>query len=231
MKRQKKRMRRICIIADRSGKGGRDRLSGVLRYGSHTPDWTMEVVLIGQYDTGTRLRTIFNNRPPDALILLTNDKSVISFIVSVQRRMRFAGAVMTMDMKEDAISKVRRVLDVRLDDGAIANASINLLLRRGYTNFAYVGFSLEDQHSNVRRETIRQIAKKEGLYFSTTDDADDIVRLADWLKELPRPCGIITYYDMRARDVLDACHLAHLNVPDQIAIVGSDNDTGLCEVT
>ena len=224
-------MRRICIIADRSGKGGRDRLSGVLRYGSHTPDWTMEVVLIGQYDTGTRLRTIFNNRPPDALILLTNDKSVISFIVSVQRRMRFVGAVMTMDMKEDAISKVRRVLDVRLDDGAIANASINLLLRRGYTNFAYVGFSLEDQHSNVRRETIRQIAKKEGLYFSTTDDADDIVRLADWLKELPRPCGIITYYDMRARDVLDACHLAHLNVPDQIAIVGSDNDTGLCEVT
>ena len=36
---------------------------------------------------------------------------------------------------------------------------------------------------------------------------------------------------MRARDVLDACRLARLDVPGQIAIIGSDNDTGLCEAT
>ena len=224
-------MRRVCIIADRSGKGGRDRLSGVLRYGSRTADWTMEVVLIGQCDAEARLRTIFNNRPPDALILLTDDKSVIRFIESAQRKRRFTGSVMAMDVKADAISQLHRVLDIHLDDRAIANISMNLLLRRGYTNFAYVGFSLEDQHSDVRREAIRQIAEGKGLPFATTDDADDIVRLADWLKALPRPCGVITYYDMRARDVLDACRLAHLTVPEQIAIVGSDNDTGLCEAT
>ena len=224
-------MRRICIIADRSGKGGRDRLSGVLRYGSRTPDWTMEVILIGQCDAEARIRTIFKERPPDALILLTDDRKTIRVIESAQREGLFTGGVMIMDTQLDAVSRIRSSLDIRLDDYAIARTSMELLIRRGFANFAYVGFALEPQHSNARCNAIRKIAEENGASFVSTDDADDIVLLSDWLKELPRPCGIITYYDMRARDVLDACRLARLDVPGQIAIIGSDNDTGLCEAT
>ena len=231
MERQKKRMRRICIIADRSGKGGRDRLSGVLRYGSRTPDWTMEVISVGQRDAEARMRTIFKERPPDAIVLLTDDRKTLRFIESAQREGLFTGGVMIMDAKLDAVAHIRRSLDIRLDDEAIARTSMELLIRRGLANFAYVGFALEPQHSNARREAIRRIAEENGSPFASTDDADDIVRLSDWLKELPRPCGVVTYYDMRARDVLDACRLARLDVPGQIAIIGSDNDTGLCEAT
>ena len=231
MERQKKRMRRICIIADRSGKGGRDRLSGVLRYGSRTPDWTMEVISVGQRDAEARMRTIFKERPPDAIVLLTDDRKTIAFIESAQREGLFTGGVMIMDAKLDAVANIRSSLDIRLDDEAIARTSMELLVRRGLANFAYVGFALEPQHSNARREAIRRIAEENGSPFASTDDADDIVRLSDWLKELPRPCGVVTYYDMRARDVLDACRLARLDVPGQIAIIGSDNDTGLCEAT
>ena len=231
MKSPPKRMRRICIIADRSGKGGRDRLSGVLRYGSRTPDLTMEVISIGQSDAEARLQTIFNERPPDAIALLTDDRKTIRFIESAQREGLFTGGVMIMDVKWDTVNRIRSSLDIRLDDEAIARTSMELLIRRGFANFAYVGFALEPQHSNARREAIRRIAEENGASFATTDDADDIARLSDWLKGLPRPCGVITYYDMRARDVLDACRLARLDVPGQIAIIGSDNDTGLCEAT
>ena len=231
MERKRKRIRRICIIADRSGKGGRDRLSGVLRYGSHAPDWPMEVILIGQCDAEARIRTIFKERPPDALMLLTEDRKAIRVIGSAQREGLFTGNVMIMDTQLDAVDRIRSSLDIRLDDNVIARTSMELLIRRGFANFAYVGFALEPQHSNARREAIRQIAEENGASFASTDDADDIARLSDWLKGLPRPCGVITYYDMRARDVLDACRLARLDVPGQIAIIGSDNDTGLCEAT
>ncbi len=231
MEHQKKRMRRICIIADRSGKGGRDRLSGVLRYGSRTSDWTMEVIAIGQSDAEARLRTIFKERPPDDIVLLTDDRKTIRFIESAQRADLFTGGVMTMDVKQDTVDRIRSSLDIRLDDNAIARTSMELLIRRGFANFAYVGFALEPQHSNARREAIRRIAEENGSSFAATDDADDIARLSDWLKGLPRPCGVTTYYDMRARDVLDACRLARLDVPGQIAIIGSDNDMGLCEAT
>ena len=224
-------MRRICIIADRSGKGGRDRLSGVLRYGSRTPDWTMEVISIGQSDAEARLQTIFKERPPNDIVLLTDDRKAIRFIESAQRAGLFTGGVMIMDAKWDTVNRIRSSLDIRLDDDAIARISMELLIRRGFANFAYVGFALEPQHSNARHEAIRRIAEENGYFFASTDDADDIARLSDWLKGLPLPCGVITYYDMRARDVLDACRLARLDVPGQIAIIGSDNDTGLCEAT
>ena len=138
---------------------------------------------------------------------------------------------MIMDTQLDAVDRIHSSLDIRLDDNAVARTSMELLIRRGVANFAYVGFALEPQHSNARCEAIRQIAERNEASFASTDDADDIVRLSDWLKELPRPCGVITYYDMRARDVLDACRLARLDVPGQIAIISSDNDTGLCEAT
>ncbi len=231
MKGHKKAMRRICIIADRSGKGGRDRLSGVLRYGSRTPDWTMEVILIGQCDAEARIRTTFKDRPPDALVLLADDRKAMRFIESAQREGLFTGGVMIMDAQSDSAGRIRSSLDIRLDDDAIARTSMELLVRRGFANFAYVGYALEPQHSNARREAIRRIAEGSGSSFASTDDADDIVRLSEWLTELPRPCGVMTYYDMRARDVLDACRLARLDVPGQIAIIGSDNDTGLCEAT
>ena len=192
MERKRKRIRRICIIADRSGKGGRDRLSGVLRYGSRAPDWTMEVILIGQCDAESRIRTIFKARPPDALILLTEDRKTIQVIESAQHEGLFSGNVMIMDAQLDAVDRIRSSLDIRLDDNVIARTSMELLIRRGFANFAYVGFALEPQHSNARREAIRQIAEENGASFASTDDADDIARLSDWLKGLPRPCGVIT---------------------------------------
>ena len=43
--------------------------------------------------------------------------------------------------------------------------------------------------------------------------------------------GVVTYYDLRSRDVLDACNLAQLKVPEQIGIIGSDDDASICEAT
>ncbi len=53
-----------------------------------------------------------------------------------------------------------------------------------------------------------KIARDKGFPFFSTDDAENIGTLAEWLKNLPKPCGIVAYYDMRSRDVLDACRLA-----------------------
>ena len=46
----------------------------------------------------------------------------------------------------------------------------------------------------------------------------------DWLRSLPKPVGIIAVSDARARQLLQACILADIEVPEQVAIVGIDND-------
>jgi LacI family transcriptional regulator len=55
--------------------------------------------------------------------------------------------------------------------------------------------------------------------------------LADWLIGLPKPVGLMACNDARARYVLEACRLAGLKVPDDVAVIGVDNDEMICELT
>jgi LacI family transcriptional regulator len=48
--------------------------------------------------------------------------------------------------------------------------------------------------------------------------------LTAWLVALPKPVGIIAVTDARARHLLQACVLAGIPVPEQVAIIGIDND-------
>jgi LacI family transcriptional regulator len=51
-----------------------------------------------------------------------------------------------------------------------------------------------------------------------------IEQLIGWLRELPKPVGIIAVTDARARHLLQACLIAGIAVPEQVAIIGIDND-------
>jgi LacI family transcriptional regulator len=46
----------------------------------------------------------------------------------------------------------------------------------------------------------------------------------DWLRNLPKPVGIVAVTDARARQLLQACMIAGIEVPEQVAIIGIDND-------
>ncbi|SFV13274.1 XylR family transcriptional regulator [Pseudoduganella namucuonensis] len=45
-----------------------------------------------------------------------------------------------------------------------------------------------------------------------------------WLRSLPKPVGIIGVTDARARQLLQACIIAGIEVPEQVALIGIDND-------
>lgn len=55
--------------------------------------------------------------------------------------------------------------------------------------------------------------------------------LAKWLKRLPMPIGLMACNDDCGRGVLEACRTANIHVPEQIAVVGVDNDNLLCELS
>jgi len=59
------------------------------------------------------------------------------------------------------------------------------------------------------------------------ENAEGIIQ---WLLELPKPCGIFTCADHWARIVARYVRLAGLRVPDDIALVGVDNDVVECHL-
>lgn len=50
-----------------------------------------------------------------------------------------------------------------------------------------------------------------------------------WLLDLPKPVAILTWTSDRGRELLYACRAAGLVVPEQVAVLGGDEDTLLCE--
>ena len=55
-------------------------------------------------------------------------------------------------------------------------------------------------------------------------------RLIPWLLSLPKPCGVFSATDMSAFRVINACRTAGITVPEQVAVLGVDNDSVICQV-
>jgi LacI family transcriptional regulator len=60
---------------------------------------------------------------------------------------------------------------------------------------------------------------------------DDLERTGRWLGSLRRPVGVLACNDLRGLHVLEACEHRGLRVPDEVAVVGVDDDALLCELS
>ncbi len=128
-----------------------------------------------------------------------------------------------------------------VDDGAIGIIAAEHLLERGFERFAFVGFK-DARFSIVREDSFRQAVEARGrsassyLYRVTaTDSASDDwpaveAALARWLGALAKPVGVFACNDSSASNVADVCRQLGLAVPEQVAIIGADDDDLLCEM-
>ncbi len=129
-----------------------------------------------------------------------------------------------------------------LDNGAIGRLAARHLTERGFHHLAFVGENKSDW-SAARAEGFQRYAKTELAHHPTatfhrldltrasTEWCPAVGELVGWLRRLPRPVGILACRDLRAREVAQACRMARLRIPEDVAIVGVDNDDLLCELT
>src|SRR5690606_5864941 len=61
--------------------------------------------------------------------------------------------------------------------------------------------------------------------------APERMRLMEWLRALPKPVGVLAWYDIAGRELLEACKAADVRVPDEVAVLGVDNDELFCNIT
>jgi LacI family transcriptional regulator len=54
--------------------------------------------------------------------------------------------------------------------------------------------------------------------------------MACWIRALPKPVGVMAGYDIRGREILDVCRQLGISVPDEVALIGVDNDDLICDL-
>ena len=141
--------------------------------------------------------------------------------------------------QQAAGSRLARVHEVRPDSRAAGRLAAEHLLDRGLRSFAFVGLSSEVPWSAERGQGFTERLAAAKLPYAEfplprrvadREWGREQAILAAWLATLPRPLGLLACDDDRARQVCEACHGADLAVPDDVAIVGVDNDDLLCEL-
>ncbi|MCA9245596.1 MAG: DNA-binding transcriptional regulator, partial [Planctomycetales bacterium] len=129
---------------------------------------------------------------------------------------------------------------VRTDNEKIGVLAAEHLLARGFRHFAYCGIpdTPFSPWSKQRAAAFARCVQAAGFSCAQYRGRHRSARyweslqtgLCEWLSALPRPLGLMACNDARARHVLEALRRLQLRVPEDVAVIGVDNDETMCEL-
>ena len=216
----------VALIIESSVSYGRSILQGIARYISSHHQWS---VYFEQHELGTPPPAWLASSHWDGILCRPTDSAL------AQRLKRMQVPVVDLnDLHENL-----KLPWVGSNHQAIGRLGARHFLERGFRHFAFCGFTNE-LWARQRREGFREITEKDNLpipvYESPWRGSNvsrwdlEIEQLGKWLNDLPKPIGVMACNDARALHLLNACHQAGLLVPEEVAVIGVDNEEIFCEL-
>lgn len=132
----------------------------------------------------------------------------------------------------------RRYFGVRHNQEGVVKRALSELFARGFGDYGYVNFRTRREWSAERERLFALEVRNRGFkahVFKSWERGkdDDIVafdqRLTDFIAGMPKPCGILAANDEMAVRVLRAAEHIGIRVPEEIAVMGIDDDELICE--
>ncbi len=154
---------------------------------------------------------------------------------SVEKLMKAGIAVVAEDFKE----RQKNIPNITGDYLSTGRMGAEYFLRKGFKNFAFYGFKnivwsrerLQGFENRVNEEgyTVHQFEhqrkfKYQELWYYKPS------ALSKWLKSLPKPIALMTCDDNQAMHITEACRISNIRIPEEVAVLGVDNDEMLCNL-
>jgi len=215
--------RHVALLIETSNAYGRGLLQGIIHYTRENRPWSFHLI------EQTR-----GQDPPAWLASWKGD----GILARIETK-RIARAVRRSRLPTVDVSAARlapAIPWVETDDVQIARLGVEHLMERGFKHFAYCGDARFNWSVWRERQFLQEVrgAGHDCHVFAAGGAEEDRTgedrALIAWLRQLPKPVGIMACYDIRGQQVLDACREAGLAVPDEVAVLGVDNDELLCEL-
>ncbi len=228
---------RVALLVESSRAYGRGLLHGIAEYVRLHGPWSIYMAERGLGDA-----------PPAWLAGWQGD----GVIARIENR-EMARAIAALGLPTVDLRGLLSGLDLPListDDRAVAYMAVDHFLERGFRNFAFCGFASADYSENRSRafaERVEDAGYECHVYqpsrkpqpaangFETIAlEQSGLVaetEVARWVEALPKPVGLMACNDIRGQQVLNACRDVGLAVPEEVAVLGVDNDDVLCDLS
>jgi LacI family transcriptional regulator len=187
-------------------------------------------------------RWVLRDVPPDGQILPSlrewQPQGIIAHLFDADFARRVIALRKPLVNITNTLTRLKAPL-VEVDHLRVGQLAAEHFLQRGYVNFGYLGSGWTG-FSKQREQGFRQRLAKAGRTLSSCY-ADYLPRpplgaswksvdrqVRDWLLTLPKPAAILASNDVPARHLAETCRTLGLFVPEQVALLGVDNDEVEC---
>ncbi len=217
---------RVALLIETSNAYARGLLSGIYSYVREQGSWSTYFPELSRGDL-----------PPESLKRWRGD----GVIARIENN-RIADAISKLKIPIVDVSATRALADVpwvETHDESIAQLAVQHLQERGFKNFAFCG-DHRFAWSRYRCDGMKRILARQGYHCHAFGDApikvirhkalDEDQQLLEWIQALPKPIGILCCYDIRGRQLIELCQQNHIAVPEQVAVLGVDNDDLVCNL-
>ena len=231
--RQRPARPKVALLIETSNSYARGLLEGIAGYLREHRGWS---VYLAEHGRGDRAPQWLEGWDGDGIIARVENAAIEKAVV--------ASGLPVVD-----VSAARLIPDVpwvETDDRAIAEAAAAHLLERGFRHFGFSGVG-RFNWSNWRSDHFRKRVQAAGYDCSVHETEEHASRahpptdrdpdweqqlrgLVAWVRQLPKPVGVFACYDIRGLQILEACRRAGVRVPDEVAVIGVDNDRLLCDL-
>jgi LacI family transcriptional regulator len=218
--------RTVALIIETSNSYARELLRGIRAWGREHEAWAFRLVEQGR---GAAVPAWLRRWPGDGIIARVENEAIAGALKAT----RLPVVDVSAALPEPAFPRVVT------NSEAVTRLAAEHLLERGFTHFGYCG-DPQFLWSAQRRKYFETHLRKRGMSCSefdprkiptgTTTAEGEVSSIARWLAQLPKPVGVLACYDIRGQQVLEACRLAQLAVPEEVAVIGVHNDELLCEL-
>ena len=214
----------VALLIETTRTYTRELLYGVRKYISEHGNWS----------TFVELRAL-DSEPPAWLHIWKGDGILTrTFSKSMQQAIEATG-LPAVELRSPKLSPNLPL--VGMDNHEMGSMVAEHFFNRGYTNFATYTLDVEvffqERVSNFI-ETLRDRSHRCSVLPSWGDSnevdwEEGQNRLCEWLEGLPKPVGIYAANDQLGVHILDACQRIDISVPEEVAVVGNENEELLCE--
>lgn len=214
----------IALIIETSTSFGRRLIRGVAQYARENGPWSVYL----------EQRSIYDPAPPwlktwegDGVISKAAYPELAKIVVDTR--------IPTVDLNEQVLGLGLPV--IYNDNEAIGQLAAEHLLDRSFEHFGFLGHPGIHWSDHRRKgfEATVQLSGCECDVYASKQRAlrryqhksweVEMTSMTRWVKGLPKPVGVMAANDFCAVQVLDACRRASVSVPEEMAVIGVDNES------
>jgi LacI family transcriptional regulator len=225
-------LRHVALLIESSRAYGRGVLHGIARYVNARRHWSVYVQVRGSEDPPPPWLKSWKG---DGILARVEDRAMAQAIRRTGKPAIDLRGLFDLDMPL-----------LETNDRSVARLACEHLAERGFRRFAYCGYAganyserrlryfpdlvaqaggtcLVYQSPSPRQPSGLSVQEQQAVLFER--------ELVDWIRRLPRPIGVMACNDTRGQQVLNACREVGIPVPEEVAVIGVDNDELLCELS